>query len=206
MDIDKLETLSKHLIGTIKQIALNDTNAARELTRVEEFQNFRNSLNQESDRGSALMAAAFIDNKIGELLHSFLIDNKKIYERLFESNGALVTFSSKIDLAFLLGLIPKNIFDDLHLLRKIRNDFAHNASFMTFESNPIKERCYSFRVLIKTQLRKHPRAYFLRAMTVILISINMKIDSFKKCTIAKNFDTTIIEQTMQLVEDYSKKV
>lgn len=205
MDIDKLETLSKHLLGTIKQIALHDTNAARELTRVEEFQNFRNSLNQESDRGSALMAAAFIDNKVGELLHSFFIDNKKIYERLFESNGALATFSSKIDLAFLLGLIPKNIFDDLHLLRKIRNDFAHNASFMTFESNPIKERCYSFSVLIKTQLKKHPRAYFLRAMTVILTSINMKMDSFEKCTIAKNFDTTIIEQTMKLVEDYSKK-
>lgn len=202
MDVDKLKTIHNLLINTIEEIAVENPRAKEELKNIKEFKNFRNALSQESDRGSALMAAAFIETKIAQLLQSFFIDNKNIYKRLFENNGALATFSSKIDLAFLLGLIPKNIFDDLHLLRKIRNDFAHNASLITFESNPTKEHCYSFQVLVKVQLRKHPRAYFLRAMTLILVSINRQTNNLQKCTIAQNFDITAIQEAMQKVENH----
>lgn len=202
VDIDKLEAIYNHIFDTLKNSATTNPSMLKEIKNIEEFKNFRHSLNEESDRGCALMAAAFIEEKLGELLQLFCVDNKKIYERLFENNGALATFSSKIDLAFLLGLIPKNIFDDLQLLRKIRNDFAHNSSHITFESSPIQERCYSFSILIKIQLRDHPRAYFIRTMTTILFYINQQLRHIKKRTKAEFFNTTITEQTMKKVNDY----
>jgi DNA-binding MltR family transcriptional regulator len=205
VDIDKLESVYNSFINMLKNIGEENSHVLEELVKIEEYKNFRHSLEEESDRGSALMAAAFIEEKIGELLQLFCVDNKKIYTRLFENNGALATFSSKIDLAFLLGIIPKNIFDDLHLLRRIRNDFAHKASHITFESSPIKERCYSFSVLVKTQLRDHPRAYFLRAMTVILTFIGGQSQNLKKCTMVENFNTDTIEQMMKKVNQRIQK-
>lgn len=205
VDIDKLESLHNHMLDLLKNTTKTNPRILKELKNIEEFKNFRHSLSEESDRGCALMAAAFIEEKLGELLHAFCVDNKKIYERLFENNGALATFSSKIDLALLLGLIPKNIFDDLQLLRKIRNDFAHNASFITFESNPTKERCFSFSVVVKTRLRNHPRTYFIRAMTVILTFIDKQSINLKKCTIPENFDITYLEKAMQQVDAYIRE-
>ena len=200
-----LEAFYNEMMNTLKSDSKSNPKILNKLKAIEEFKNFRHSLFEESDRGCALMAAAFIEEKIGELLRAFCIENKKSYERLFENNGALATFSSKIDLAFLLGLIPKNIFDDLQLLRKIRNDFAHNASLITFESTPIKERCFTFSVLVKTMLRKHPRTYFIRAMTVILTYIDGQSESIKKCQTPKNFDISHIEQSMQKLDDYFTK-
>ena len=118
---DKIEFLKQMADGIAQMIATVDKSGLEE-PRLKEFMDFRTSLNQESDRGCVLMAAAFIEDKIGYLLESYFIENEKVCKRLLHGNGALATFSSKIDLAFLLGLLPQNIINDLHLLRKIRND------------------------------------------------------------------------------------
>ncbi|MCC7596730.1 transcriptional regulator [Janthinobacterium sp. FW305-129] len=41
-------------------------------------------------------------------------------------NAPLGTFSSRIKAAYSIGLITKEQFQDLEILRKIRNEFAHN--------------------------------------------------------------------------------
>ena len=41
----------------------------------------------------------------------------------------------------LLGLIPKSTWRDLHLIRRIRNDFAHSSAAITFSHEPIAARC-----------------------------------------------------------------
>ncbi len=91
--------------------------------------------------GCALMAAAFLDNKIRILLKSFFLDRPKIAEELFQSYGPLGTFSSRIDMAFMLGLLTSETYKDLHLIRKIRNDFSHTALPLTFSEESIANRC-----------------------------------------------------------------
>ena len=111
---DKIEKLKALFEGT-EDIFNNHPNteiAQIELKRINEFKDFRISLLSESDRGSVLMAAAFIEDKITQLLETYMVQNKTIQKKIFDGNGALATFSSKIDIAFLLGLIPKNIYDD----------------------------------------------------------------------------------------------
>lgn len=46
-------------------------------------------------------------------------------------------------MAFLLGLIPRSVRSDLHLLRKIRNVFAHNAGPLWFKTGNISDQCLS---------------------------------------------------------------
>ena len=107
----------------------------------ENVMTFRSSLHRESDRGCALAAAAYLEERLGCLIAGFVIDCPDVVERLLESNGPASTFSARIDLAYLLGLIGPKGRRDLHLIRRIRNDFAHVATVVSFLESPVRERC-----------------------------------------------------------------
>lgn len=102
---------------------------------------FRGSLNGESDRGCGLMAGAYLDDRLGDLISKTFIDDKNAAEEMLGVNGPLGTFSSRIDCAYLLGLIGPDARRDLHLIRKIRNDFGHKVDPINFEYAPIAGRC-----------------------------------------------------------------
>ena len=204
---DKIEIL-KEVLENIQELIKNNLDsevAQRELNNIQEFENFRTSLLSESDRGSVLMAAAFLENKISHLLKSYMVYNETIQKKIFEGTGALATFSSKIDMSFLLGLIPKNIYNDLGVLRKLRNDFAHNAKSITFQTDYIKDRCKNLKVINKVALRDDTKAYFLRSMTTILTYINIKIDSFERCREEDEFEPAILNRSMEVVANILKK-
>lgn len=201
MEIKEKTQILEQLAHELAKMIDSHDKSGIESLRVKEFMDFRNSLMQESDRGSVLMAAAFIEDKISLLLESYFINNATVCKRLLKGNGALATFSSKIDLAFLLGLIPENIFYDLHLLRRIRNNFAHNASALTFDTPSIKDQTYALSVLSKTLLRDDTKAYFLRSMTTILNVINMKMENFERCSPEDNFDPSILDEGLKIVEE-----
>lgn len=196
----KIDYLQQIMLETTKLIASADKSGL-EASRLKEFMDFRISLINESDRGSVLMAAAFIEDKLSCLLKSYFIDNERVCNQLLNGNGALATFSSKIDLTFLLGLIPENIFNDLHILRKIRNDFAHTASQISFETPSIQDRTKALSTLSKVLLRDDTKVYFMRSMTTILTAINMKMESFERCSTPENFDISMFDKSLKIVED-----
>ena len=70
-----------------------------------------------------------------------LVKNDNLFKQMLNGNGPLATFSSKIDLAYSLALIDENVHQDLHLLKKIRNEFAHLPGKLSFENPKIKSRC-----------------------------------------------------------------
>ena len=78
---------------------------------------------EKSDRACAVLGFATLDALVERVLRAWLHPN--IPEELFEGSGALSTSIAKIDMAYSLGLISENERRDLHLLRKIRNEFAH---------------------------------------------------------------------------------
>jgi DNA-binding MltR family transcriptional regulator len=86
------------------------------------------SLEQESDRGAVLVSIAMFDemlySRLNKLFHQ---GNQDARDRLLKPPlGAISGFSSKADLAFCLGLIPKHIYSDVRLLNKLRNKCAHD--------------------------------------------------------------------------------
>lgn len=109
--------------------------------RAEYLVNFINLLKQESDRGCVIVSAALIDDILDKLLKKRLAppaDNKR--DELFDSNSALSTFSARIDLAYRLGLLRSSSRRTFHMLRKIRNNFAHISTPESFGSDSVKSR------------------------------------------------------------------
>jgi len=106
---------------------------------------FLQMLSKESDRGCALIAAAAIDNRLAEAIGKHFVDNKDVSSKVLGQSGPLATFSARIDVGYLLGLYPLSTHRDLHLMRKIRNEFGHVAEELTFESAAIAGRCSELR-------------------------------------------------------------
>lgn len=107
---------------------------------LEDINLFSNEVKSTSDRTCAIVAAAFLDNSIQNILLSFLTEGSKTQnDSLFSQNGPLANFSSKITLSYRLGLISKFEYDNLNLIRKIRNYFAHDLSVNSFECKCCKE-------------------------------------------------------------------
>lgn len=98
---------------------------------------------KETDRGAVILAASLFDIQLETLLKDFLIPDHGSDDELFESTTApLSSFSAKILMAYRLGLITKRFARDLNLIRKIRNEFAHNIHGCSFEHSSVKSRVH----------------------------------------------------------------
>ena len=96
---------------------------------------------KQSDRGSALIAVAWVDDALKECLKAFFHHDRKIADTLLQPEGPLGSFSSRIKTAYLLGIITASLYSDLETMRKIRNDFAHVRQAVRFNNQSIKDRC-----------------------------------------------------------------
>lgn len=99
-----------------------------------------NLLIKESERASVIVAAARIDVDLEKLLKRVLLRSSGRTDDLFESDRALGTFSAKISISYRIGLIDKEFEHALHLLRKMRNDFAHRLEEESLNSHRQKPR------------------------------------------------------------------
>jgi hypothetical protein len=85
----------------------------------------------ESERGMTILAAAELDGTLEVLLKSYLVPGKARNDLFSGGTPPLGSLSAKINLARTLHLIREDEYEFLHLIRRIRNEFAHNpeASF-----------------------------------------------------------------------------
>lgn len=104
-------------------------------------------LEHESDRGYVLVIADYLDNSLQELINvkaNIVNPNGKYFksdfDRLFNPDGLLGSFSSKIKLAYLFGLIDEKLFKIIDYVRGIRNDFAHTVEKASLDSDSNKDR------------------------------------------------------------------
>ena len=161
---------------------------------------FRETLTPETDRGCALMAAAYLDNRLSECLTRYFVDDAPVVESLIGPNMPLSTFSSRIDAAYLLGLISPNSRSALHLIRKIRNEFGHIAEPLSFDDHKHKlsERCEALGNLFDYKSGTH-RATFTMAVMGILALINVRLRAAKHCKPRPN--TNLKTETVQDPDD-----
>ena len=108
----------------------------------EEFQN-------ESDRAAAILGACYLDNALEALLKSFFINDDAFIKKHILGNSPSVTidsFAKRSSICYALGLLRQSEYDDLDLIRRIRNKFAHKLHGLSFECQDIKDRCYQLKV------------------------------------------------------------
>ena len=75
----------------------------------------------------------------------FFCSGKAANHLLTEPNAPLGNFSSRIETCFALGLIDDFEYEEITLIRKIRNGFAHSTHGFSFKDERVKGLCSSLR-------------------------------------------------------------
>jgi hypothetical protein len=145
---------------------------------------FDGEFKKESDRASVILAASIFDNVLTELLKNHFVSNAASSDDLFDgANAPLSTFSAKITISHRLGLISSTFARDLHLIRRIRNEFAHNVQGCSFEDTRVKSRTVelykSTDYALKSEHRKDypegPRGDFMLVCSWMLWSLSADV-------------------------------
>jgi len=99
-------------------------------------------MDTQSDRGAGIMIGAYLEYLLENCIaYKFVAISNTMYDSIFENTAPLATFSAKIDIGFCLGLYGEQTRRCLHLIRKIRNEFAHSEIPRDFNSPEIKKFC-----------------------------------------------------------------
>src|SRR6202171_251112 len=110
-----------------------------------------------------LVGAAIIEE---QLLRALLTKMRplsgEMRKRLFDGYGPLSSFSAKIDLSYALQIINKDQYDDLTVIRRIRNQFAHAMPLVNFDSPQIRAHFKSFNTVQEGETDY--RAIYLRKL------------------------------------------
>lgn len=114
-------------------------------------ENFHNllidSLKNESDRAKLILASAWIDYfLLLKLQNEFSKGNSKARKNLFSLNGPFGTFSSKLNLAFCAGWIDSDVYHDIQIIKKLRNECAHSINVISLDEERIRKEIEEFQV------------------------------------------------------------
>lgn len=114
----------------------------RTIVMAEGFEAVAVSLMNESDRGTVVLAVAWLDESLTRIITKFLKPTSNSKENLLNPGQPIGDFGTKILLADRLQLIAPNLTQSLSLCRKLRNDFAHISSELTFDTQHVKDRVH----------------------------------------------------------------
>lgn len=143
------------------------------------------TLEGKDDLHTAIIAVSIVEAHLQKLLISRLKkSDKEFINRLFENRGPLGDFNSKILVAEAFGLLTGPLANELHILRSIRNTFAHAKMPLSFELEPIKSEVRKISLIAAMKRpnvpeplgewieKMPPQRAFLLAVRIILILID----------------------------------
>lgn len=136
----------------------------------------------ESDRGAAVLAGSYVDNYLGLYLKSKMVESS-LEGKIFGPQGSLSSFSQRIDFSEAFGYLPKNTCAKLHIIRKIRNHFAHHPLEASFSRDPIKGYIDALENLKELKVKfpgnkfklKNPKTIYLVSIGLIIAIIYAKM-------------------------------
>jgi DNA-binding MltR family transcriptional regulator len=106
----------------------------------DDFMRFVGEFARESDRASVILGAAKLDIQLYDVLRNALKPATGNVDELLDGDSPLGTFSSRIHLAYRLGLIDDELARALHLVRRIRNSVAHEITSADLASGAHRDR------------------------------------------------------------------
>jgi hypothetical protein len=91
-----------------------------------------------SDRTMAIMYGIMLENRLTDIIKLGLHGDTAVRNELFQPSGALGNFAVKIRLAYVLGLLTREYYEDFINISKIRNGFAHKINVKSFHDQEIE--------------------------------------------------------------------
>jgi len=137
------------------------------------FSGFLSEFQKETDRGAALVGAALIDTRIDRILRGHFVSKRIADELLSGGNAPIGTFSARMKLAYSLGLITRLEFHECDLIRKIRNEFAHEVHGLSFQTQKISDLAARLQANTPDRKRFDGNSRQLFINSVILLSMSL---------------------------------
>lgn len=96
-----------------------------EPVNLDDYQKLVEDYHKESDRAAIVLAGSFVEHYLAAYLKHFTVQDE-FTKGLFGGFGPFGTFDQRISVAYAFRLIPAHTRDDLLLIKRIRNHFAHS--------------------------------------------------------------------------------
>jgi exonuclease I len=138
---------------------------------IKEISKFLNYFQKETDRGAALIGASMIDSRLERILDLYLLNNSSKNDLFEGPNSVLGTFSAKIKMCHLLGFITDKENNEITIIRKIRNEFAHKLEDLSFDDQRIHDLCMNLQASTPGDLKKGKKYRELYVNSVVLTSL-----------------------------------
>jgi DNA-binding MltR family transcriptional regulator len=90
-----------------------------------------------SERAMAIVLGAIVENHLTDLLRLLMRRERQLADELFNPTGPLGAFGTKIRIAYMFRIISPETYNDLKIINRIRNSFAHDLSISSFEDQQI---------------------------------------------------------------------
>jgi mannitol operon repressor len=152
--------------------------------KVELFSKFLKEFQSETDRGASILAGSMLDQKLKDILVDFLIECNQTNDLITGHNAPLATFSSRLNLAFSLGLISEYEFHDCNIIRKIRNDFAHKFELeFSFKEQRVSSLCWNLKADTpgdKETFKDKPRQLFINGVVSLYVNLLYREEHVRK--------------------------
>lgn len=162
-------------------------------------------------RSSIITSACLMETMLQKIIEKRFI--KGFNEEMFSNNGCVSTFSSKIDLAFAIGIISKEVRDDMDIFRRIRNDCAHSLIIDSKIIEKINSRINSFNLVNKVLIigeNEDLLVYTAIEAVIIFICLIKKLKNIKELDsccfedVCKNLGFS--EEDMDVINNFSKLI
>jgi hypothetical protein len=105
----------------------------------EDVQGIAAEISQVSDRTAAIVLASWVERALEQWIIQILPRrDAETLERLQDRDGPLSGFFAKIHLGYALSLYDAGVRDNLEIIRRIRNAFAHTPQAIDFKTEEIR--------------------------------------------------------------------
>jgi DNA-binding MltR family transcriptional regulator len=91
-----------------------------------------------ADRVLAIVGGSYLDSLLEQILRAIFVEDKNEVDNLLAPTGVLGSNGARYQVAYCLGLLDKHQRDDLKVIAKIRNAFAHRYDVRSFEHQETK--------------------------------------------------------------------
>lgn len=99
---------------------------------------FLSLVGKHDDPSMVLALATFIEDTLGRLLLAYFRNCKATRELVEGFNAPLGTLGTRAKAAYAFGLLTKEQYQDIEILRKVRNHFAHNWEGVSLQRSDIQ--------------------------------------------------------------------
>lgn len=106
--------------------------------------------NTDSPRTTAIVGAVILEDCLARVIGEKLPIEGETKRQLFKANGGpLGNLDAKVKVAYAMGILSKQAFQDIIKLVEIMNKFAHRLDIATFDHQDVRGLCFELRLIEK---------------------------------------------------------